>query len=178
MGLDVDPVYLLVKSNGPVSSIAIRNALNAYGSVVTVRPLRGDYTVEILPKSPPINIPASLCAGKAVLDICPHTDETNHPPGIEGTVYSSELADCDEKTLLYELAGEDGEPQVLSVRQLPTRGQLKNSGRWLIRFRDTLPETVRLKCKLQPPQCAPPRKDGAKVQVVPRVWAPLGPMQE
>lgn len=95
-----------------------------------------DYTVEILPKKPPINIPASLCAGKAVLDICSHKDKTNYPPGIEGTVYSSELADCDEKTLLNELAGEDG-------------GQLNNSGRWLIRFRYTLPETFRLKCKLQ-----------------------------
>lgn len=147
--MDGDPVCLLVKANGPVSAIAVRNALNSYGSVVSVRPLRDSYVVEIMPQNPPINIPASLCAGKAILDIRPHTNASSSHQGVEGTIYSTELADCDEETLLSELADEEGEYQVLSVKQLPSRGRTKQSGRWLIRFRSALPETVRLRCKLQ-----------------------------
>lgn len=148
--LDEDQaVFFLVKAKGPVSSIAVRSSLGAYGSVTAVRPLNGSYTVEMTPQNTPINIPASLCAGKVVLDISPHIGPSNNHPGAEGTIYSAELADCDEETLLNELAAEDGTSQVLSVKQLPSRGKLKDSGRWLIRFKDNIPENMQLKCKLQ-----------------------------
>lgn len=144
-----DCSFLLVKASGPISSIAIRTAISTVGSVKSVRPQNGNYIVELETTDPPVIYPSKLTIGDVTLDICPHNETPTYRPGSEGTVYSSELMDCDEETLLQELQDEDGKSQVLSVKQLPSRGQTTNSGRWLLRFKESAPEKVQLKCKLQ-----------------------------
>lgn len=132
--------FVRVHGTQALTTLAIRKELCCYGTIVSVQPDKGDFIVKFLSSA---SVPAKVESTEGTLSISVCDGPTVRQPALEGTIYSQELNDCNEAELLEELGG-----QATKVERLPTRGNIKNSGRFLLKFANSIPSEVKLDCGL------------------------------
>lgn len=122
-----------------VTPLALRRALAPFGDPVSCTP-RSDGTVSVKFRSPPVNLPCSLTTATGPVTIKPTASRSW---AAKGTIYSAELIGCK----VEDLVGELGE-QVVECIAMKTRNRAEGSGRFLLTFSGSVPESVTLNCGL------------------------------
>lgn len=117
--------FVRVHGSQALSTLTIRKELCSYGTIIAVQPDKGDFLVKFLaPASVPAKI-ESLTSGTLTITLA--DGPPDRQPELEGTIYSQELNECNEAQLMEELRG-----QAISAERLPTRGNIRSSGRFLL----------------------------------------------